>query len=219
MTSPHLHDPMGAAIADYFRTDGKTTGRLRVFSPMFEEDEIPLETLFRAYDAMPPLEQQALQLAAGKILDVGAGAGCHSLALQDMGKAVTAIDISELSVETMRKRGVKEARLQDFWLVEDRYDTLLMLMNGIGLIGTLDRLPAFFDRLRKVLTPQGQVLLDSSDICYVFETEDDVIEIPDHMNYYGELTYQMQYKRIRGESFPWLYIDPDLLQEEAEKNG
>lgn len=210
---------MGAAIADYYKTDGKTTGRLRVFSPMFEEDEIPLETLFREYNEMPPLEQKALQLANGRILDVGAGAGCHSLALQDMGKQVTAIDISDLSVETMRQRGVDDAQLQDFWKVEEKYDTILMLMNGIGIIGTLKKLPDFFTQIDKILADGGQVLLDSSDICYVFEVEDDIIEIPSHMDYYGELSYQMQYKRIKGEEFPWLYIDADLLQEEAEKQG
>ncbi|MCQ2239716.1 MAG: class I SAM-dependent methyltransferase [Bacteroidaceae bacterium] len=212
-------DPMGAAIADYYKTDGRTTGKLRVFSPMFDEDEIPLETLFREYDEMPVLEQKALQLANGRILDVGAGAGCHTLALQDMGKQATAIDISELSVETMQKRGVEHAVLQDFWKVEEKYDTILMLMNGIGIIGTLKKLPDFFAQIDKILADGGQVLLDSSDICYVFEVEDDIIEIPSHMDYYGELSYQMQYKRIKGEEFPWLYIDPDLLQEEAEKHG
>lgn len=212
-------DPMGAAIADYYKTDGKTTGRLRVFSPMFDEDEIPLETLFREYDEMPVLEQMALQMANGRILDVGAGAGCHTLALQDMGKTATAIDISELSVETMKLRGVEDARLQDFWKTEEQYDTVLMLMNGIGIIGTLKQLPRFFQQIDRILSPGGQVLLDSSDICYVFEVEDDIIEIPSHMDYYGELTYQMQYKRIKGEEFPWLYIDADLLQEKAEKHG
>lgn len=212
-------DPMGAAIADYYKTNGRTTGRLRVFSPMFEEDEIPVDTLFRSYDDMPMLEQLALQQAKGRILDVGAGAGCHALTLQDRGAQVTAIDISELSVETMLQRGVRDARLQDFWKVEDLYDTVLMLMNGIGIIGTLKQLPAFFAQLDRMLAEDGQVLLDSSDICYVYEVEDDIIEIPSDMDYYGELTYQMQYKRIKGEEFPWLYIDAELLQEEADKHG
>ena len=129
-------DPMGAAIADYHR-QGKAA-RLRVFSPDFDEDEIPVATLFRTADAMPPLERQALQLARGRILDVGAGAGCHSLALQAMGHSVTAIDISPLAVETMTARGVKDARIEDFWSVEARYHTILMLMNGIGIVGRLE---------------------------------------------------------------------------------
>ena len=100
-------DPMGAAIADYF-AKGKSA-KLRVLSSQFEEDEIPTEQLFRTFDEMPELEQEALKLASGRILDCGAGSGCHALALQDMGKDVEAIDISPLSVEVMKKRGVQQA--------------------------------------------------------------------------------------------------------------
>ncbi|MBO5708363.1 MAG: 50S ribosomal protein L11 methyltransferase, partial [Bacteroidales bacterium] len=99
-------DPMGAAIAEYFKT-GKAA-KLRVMSEMFDEDEIPVKTLFRTYAQMSQLEKLALEKAQGSILDVGAGSGCHSLALQDMGKEVCAIDISPLSVETMKARGVKD---------------------------------------------------------------------------------------------------------------
>jgi 2-polyprenyl-3-methyl-5-hydroxy-6-metoxy-1,4-benzoquinol methylase len=219
-------DPMGRAIADYFRT--KKADRLRVFSPMFEEDEIPLTTLFRTYENMPKIEQKALDMATGKTLDVGAGAGCHSLVLQEKGIDVTAIDISPLSVATMKKRGVKKAFEQDFFALgsqqhvfalEGQYDTILMLMNGIGIVGTLDRLPEFFRLLDKILAPGGQVLCDSSDISYVFETEDGLIELPDDMAYYGEQSFQMQYKDTIGEPFPWLYIDADTLRERAARSG
>ncbi len=211
-------DPMGAAIADYWRTGGKA-GKLRVFSPDFDEDEIPVDTLFRTYDEMPSLEQKALELSCGRILDVGAGAGCHSLALQDMHKDVTAIDISPLSVETMIAQGVDEVLMQDFFTIDGQYDTILMLMNGIGIVGTLDRLPDFFNHIDKVMAQGGQLLLDSSDICYLFEEEDGVIYLPEGDGYYGELEYQMQYKRIKGEPFPWLYIDADTLADEAAKHG
>lgn len=213
-------DPMGAAIADYHRHG--VAGRLRVFSPGFDEDEIPVDTLFRTPDEMPQLERTALQHCRGRVLDVGAGAGCHTLALQQMGHSdVTAIDISPLAVQTMCQRGVRQAVQQDFWDIPEgtTYDTVLMLMNGIGIIGTLKKLPDFFKQIDRILAPGGSVILDSSDICYVFEVEDDIIEIPSHMDYYGELTYQMQYKRTKGEEFPWLYIDADLLAEEAEKHG
>lgn len=209
-------DPMGMAIADYHRNG--VAGRLRVFSPDFEEDEIPVDTLFRDYDEMPVLEQKALQLAHGSILDVGAGAGCHSLALQDMGKHVTAIDISPLSVRTMSARGVINAIEQDFWRVEEKYDTILMLMNGIGIVGTISQLPHFFSHIATILNDGGEVIIDSSDICYVFETEEGIIELPPG-NYYGELQYQMQYKRTKGEPFPWLYIDFEKLAEMASECG
>ena len=210
-------DPMGQAIADYHAT-GKAS-RLRVFSPMFDEDEIPVSTLFRTRDEMPAIEQEALKVASGHILDVGAGAGCHTLALQAMEKRVTAIDISPLSVETMRQRGVKDVHEQDFFSLDGQFDTILMLMNGIGIVGTLSRLPAFFMQVDHLLAPGGQLLCDSSDICYIFEDEDGIIDLTGVEGYYGELSYQMQYKSIKGEPFPWLFIDAETLREQAAAHG
>lgn len=220
-------DPMGAAIADYWRNG--VAGRLRVFSPDFDEDEMPVDELFRTFEEMPPLEQTALRLAQGRTLDVGAGAGCHSLALQERGINVTAIDISPLSVETMQKQGVEHALEQDFWKVEEQYDTILMLMNGIGIVGTLDALPRFFQHIDNILAPDGQLIIDSSDVRYIYEDEEgntplrrnaNGIEIdPETGRYYGEYLYQMQYKRIRGEEFHWLYIDFDTLKTAAEVAG
>lgn len=214
-------DPMGRAIADYQKN--KRAARLRVFSPMFEEDEMPLPTLFRTYDSMPEIERKALDMAKGKTLDVGAAAGCHSLVLQERGIDVTAIDISPLSVEAMKERGVRNVREQDFFELgsrqhvstqeDEQYDTILMLMNGIGIVGTLARMPAFFRLLDRILAPGGQVLCDSSDISYVFEGD-----MPE-MDYYGEQSFRMQYKDTIGEPFPWLYIDADRLKQVAEENG
>ena len=208
---------MGSAIADFHAT-GKAA-KLRVFSPMFDEDEIPVKTLFRGFDEMPAIEQTALREATGRILDVGAGAGCHSLALQHMDKQVTAIDISPLAVATMRDRGVKEVLQQDFFTLGGQYDTILMLMNGIGIVGSLSRLPAFFMQVDHLLTPGGQLLCDSSDICYIFEDEDGIIDLTGVEGYYGELNYQMQYKNVKGEEFPWLFIDPETLKEQALAHG
>ncbi len=210
-------DPMGHAIADYHATG--RAARLRVFSPMFDEDEIPVTTLFRPFDEMPVIEQEALKASRGSILDVGAGAGCHSLALQDMGQQVTAIDISPLAVATMRDRGVKDAREQDFFTFDGQFDTILMLMNGIGIVGSLSRMPAFFMQLDRLLAPGGQLLCDSSDICYIFEDEDGFIDLTGIEGYYGELTYRMQYKAIKGEPFPWLFIDVDTLTQQAAAHG
>lgn len=213
-------DPMGRAIADYWKTmvstnRPKTADKLRVFSPIFEEDEIPLTTLFRSYEDMPEIERKALDMAKGRILDVGAASGCHSLVLQERGMDVTAIDISPLSVETMKERGVKKVLEQDFFTLEGQYDTILMLMNGIGIVGTLERMPEFFRQLDKILTPGGQALCDSSDISYVFENEEGMIDIPNEMDYYGEHSFRMQYKNTIGEPFNWLYIDAETLMQKA----
>lgn len=221
-------DSMGRAIAEYFKT--RRAAKLRVFSPMFDEDEIPVETLFRSFEDMPGIERKALDMARGKVLDVGAGSGCHSLVLQQRGLDVTAIDISPLSVETMRQRGVKNVLEQDFFTLEGRFDTILMLMNGIGIVGTLGRMPEFFHQLDKVLSPGGQLLCDSSDISYVFEDEepeeedetsgmDETFDGSEDTDYYGELSFRMRYKDTIGDPFPWIYIDADTLRRKAEENG
>lgn len=209
---------MGQAIADYWK-NGKLNQKLMVLSPDFDDDDFPVETLFRDFDAMPGIEQKALKLAKGKILDVGAGAGCHSLALQEMGLNPTAIDISTLSADIMKLRGVADARVQDFWNVSQKYDTILMLMNGTGIIGTVDNFPKFFHHIDGILSNGGQVLIDSTDLCYLFENEDGSMDIPIGGKYYGELEYTMKYGEILGRPFPWLYVDFDTLASYAEESG
>ena len=212
-------DPMGCAIADYF-SKGKA-GRLRVFSSQFEEDEIPVDQLFRTFDEMPVLEQKALELAQGKILDCGAGSGCHALALQDMGKDVEAIDISPRSVDVMQKRGIQHAYCVN--LFDDnflhRYDTILMLMNGSGIIGKLENMGAFFSKMKQLLNPGGCIYMDSSDLRYLFEDEDGSFLVDLAGGYYGEIDFQMQYKQVKGEPFDWLYVDFQTLSYYAQENG
>ena len=212
-------DPMGAAIADYYAKG--QSAKLRVFSSQFEEDEIPTEQLFRTFDEMPELEQEALQLAKGKILDCGAGSGCHALALQEMGKDVEAIDISPLSVEVMKKRGVQQA--YQINLFDENYlqkfDTILMLMNGSGIIGKLENMGAFFTKMKQLLNPGGCIYMDSSDLRYLFEDEDCSFLVDLAAGYYGEIDFRMQYKQIKGEPFDWLYVDFQTLSYYANENG
>ena len=218
LLSPHK-DPMGAAIADYF-TKGRAA-KLRVFSSQFDEDEIPAEQLFRTFDEMPELEQEALRRATGKILDCGAGSGCHALALQDMGKQVEAIDISPLSVETMQKRGVRQAycvNLFDEHYLQ-KFDTILMLMNGSGIIGKLENMSTFFAKMKQLLNPGGCIYMDSSDLRYLFEDEDGSFLIDLAGGYYGEIDFRMQYKQVKGDTFDWLYIDFQTLSYYASENG
>ncbi|HJF92867.1 MAG TPA: class I SAM-dependent methyltransferase [Mediterranea massiliensis] len=212
-------DPMGAAILDYLE-HGKAD-KLRVFSSQFDEDEIPVRTLFRTEKQMSPLERTALQLASGRILDVGAGSGCHSLALQAAGKEVEAIDISPLSVEAMRRREVGQATQANLFSDSfcGAYDTLLMLMNGSGIIGRLENLPAFFRKAKQLLRPGGSILMDSSDLRYLYEDEDGSFVIDIAGDYYGEVDFRMQYKQVEGDPFDWLYIDFQTLSLYAAQNG
>ena len=212
-------DPMGAAILDYQKSE--RVGRLRVLSSMFEEDEMPVKHLFRKVEEMPMLEQKALQLTKGRVLDVGAGAGCHALALQAQSIAVKAIDISPLSCEAMELRGVMDAECINLFdeHLETGFDTILLLMNGTGIAGKIENLPALFNRLKALLNKDGQILIDSSDIKYIYENEDGSFDINLNTAYYGEVDYQMVYKDVKGDSFDWLYVDFPLLKSIAESCG
>ena len=211
-------DPMGWAISDYYHT--RKAGKLRVLSSMFYEDEIPVATLFRDFADMPIQEQKAIELCRGNVLDVGAGSGCHSVILKERGLAPVAIDISELSVEVMKERGL-DARNINFFdeTFTEKFDTILLAMNGIGIVGKIDRLPLFFRSIKRLLAPGGQVLLDSSDISYVFMDDDGGMDIDLAAGYYGEIDYKMRYKNITGTPFDWLYIDFDTLSMYAEEHG
>lgn len=209
---------MGQAIAEYYKK--RHAVKLRVFSSMFYEDNIPVKTLFRDFANMPPLEQKMLGMAEGRVLDVGAGSGCHSLELMKMGREVVAIDISALSVEVMTDRGV-DARQVDFFdeTFAERFDTIIMAMNGIGIVGRVERLPEFFKRAKLLLNPGGRILLDSSDLKYVFENEDGSFDIDLAAGYYGEVDYAMKYRTVQGDSFDWLYLDFATLQMYANESG
>lgn len=218
-TLTEREDPMGAAIRDYFR-QGKSA-QLKVLSSLFDDDEMPVAHLFRSYDEMPPLEQRALNEARGKVLDVGAGAGCHALALQERGLDVTAVDISPLSCETMKERGVANVECVNIFnqRFQERFDTLLLLMNGTGIAGKLSRLPQLLSRLKQLMNPGAQILIDSSDLRYVYEDENGVLDVDLDGAYYGEVDYQMTYRNIIGKSFDWLYADSVVLAECCRQCG
>lgn len=224
-TQPYA-DPMGAAIYDFHKNHH--IGKLVVSSSQFEDDEIPVKELFREFKDMPYLEKTALQLAQGRILDVGAGSGCHSIALMGMQKNVTAIDISAISVEVMKERGIKALNV-DFYdkTFDEKFDTILMLMNGTGIIGCLDNMKEFFTRAGQLLSPDGSLLIDSSDLKYLYEEEDGSFMIDLADEYYGQMDYQMKYENasspqlegVTGEPFDWLYVDFETLSYHAEENG
>lgn len=218
-TLTEREDPMGAAIRDYFR-QGKSA-QLKVLSSLFDDDEMPVAHLFRSYHEMPPLEQRALNEARGKVLDVGAGAGCHALALQERGFDVTAVDISPLSCETMKERGVANVECVNIFnqRFQERFDTLLLLMNGTGIAGKLSRLPQLLSRLKQLMNPGAQILIDSSDLRYIYEDENGVLDVDLDGAYYGEVDYQMTYRNIIGKSFDWLYADSVVLAECCRQCG
>ena len=215
-----MKDLFGKAIYD-FQTNNLPEDIITETS-ISEEDEMSVEYLFRSYDQMPKIEQKALQLAFGKALDVGCGAGSHSLTLQnDRHLEVIAIDISEKAIETCQLRGIKNALVQNILDFEgEKFDTILLLMNGTGIFGKLNNCNTFLSKLKSLLNPDGQILIDSSDIIYMFDEDEDGGKwIPSTNDYYGELTFTISYKGEKEETFDWLYLDYNTLQNAAVANG
>ncbi|WP_109434832.1 bifunctional 2-polyprenyl-6-hydroxyphenol methylase/3-demethylubiquinol 3-O-methyltransferase UbiG [Aquimarina sp. AU119] len=212
-------DVFGKAIKDFYNKE--YTEDIVVKADDFDDDHIPIPYLFRSYPEMPKIEQKALDISYGKVLDVGCGAGSHSLFLQDKKKLdVTAIDISEGAVEICKKRGIQNALTQDiFQYNHTSFDTILFLMNGSGIIGTLSNIDMFFTHIKRLLIPGGQILMDSSDISYLFQDDDGGFWVDASAGYYGEMRYSLQYKNQESEKFDWLYIDYNTLQNAANTNG
>jgi SAM-dependent methyltransferase len=222
-----MKDLFGKAILD-FQTNNSPED-LVTETNISEADEMSVEYLFRSFNEMPELEKKALQLCKGKVLDVGCGAGSHSLYLREKGFAVTAIDISENAIKTCELRGLKNVRVQNILevstytseseLAKQKFDTILLLMNGTGIFRTLSETSIYLQKLKSLLNPNGQILIDSSDIIYMFDKEVDGSYLVPAGNYYGELTFTISYKGETEESFPWLYIDYNTLQNAAQANG
>lgn len=208
-------DLYGNALLDYQK--GNYTEDIITNSTFEKNGVYSLPYLFRDFKNMPLLEQKALALADGKILDIGCGSGSHSLYLQEKNNEVLAIDISKGAIKTCKLRGIRDAKIQDIWkLKNQKFDTILLLMNGAGMCGKLEKLPDFFNHLKTLLTPNGQILLDSTDVIYMFEDEDGNYIIDANKSYYGETQFEMNYKGQKGKPFNWLYIDFNTLQRVAE---
>ena len=213
-----MKDLFGKAILD-FQTNNSPED-LVTETNISEADEMSVAYLFRSYNEMPKLEQKALQLAKGKALDVGCGAGSHSLYLQEKGFDVTAIDISENAITACHLRGLKNTKVQNILEVgSEKFDTILLLMNGTGIFGVLSETSKYLQKLKLLLTPNGQILIDSSDIIYMYDEAEDGSYLVPANGYYGELEFKISYKNETEEPFPWLYLDYNTLQNAAHANG
>jgi SAM-dependent methyltransferase len=215
-----MKDLFGTAILDYQINNSPED--LITETTISEEDEMSVAYLFRDFSGMPILEQKALLLAKGKVLDVGCGAGSHSLYLQNEKKMdVIAIDISEKAIKACKLRGVSNAKVEDILLFEtsEKFDTIILLMNGTGIFGKLENVSKYLQKLKSLLVENGQILIDSSDIIYMFDEDEDGGKWISGAAYYGELEFTVTYKGQKEAPFPWLYMDYNTLQNAAIANG
>ncbi|QZK91748.1 class I SAM-dependent methyltransferase [Flavobacterium sp. CHNK8] len=218
-----MKDLFGRAILDYVTNNSPED--LITETSISEEDEMNIAYLFRSYNEMPLIEQKAMQLSKGLILDVGCGAGSHSLYLQNECKLnVQSIDISNNAIEACKLRGLFNASVQNILELninenETQYDTILLLMNGTGIFGTIKEIPNYLHKLKSLLKSNGQILIDSSDIIYMFDNDEDGGKWIPSNGYYGEITFKIKYKNEIENPFPWLYLDYNTLQNAAHANG
>jgi ubiquinone/menaquinone biosynthesis C-methylase UbiE len=214
-----MKDLMGRAIWDYFHNEDPED--LQTETSISELDELPVEYLFRDFEEMNKIEKKALKLSSGKVLDIGAGAGSHSLYLQnEKNLDVTALDISPKSIEVCQLRGIKKAVAQNMLeFSEGTFDTALLLMNGTGIFQSLKVIDIYLKKLHSLLNKNGQILIDSTDILYMFDADEDGgVYIPAE-GYYGELDYIIHYKGESEDPIKWLYLDFNTLKNAAENNG
>lgn len=204
-----MKDVFGKALLDY--QNDNYTEEIITWTSISGEDTLPLPYLFRDYSEMPLLEQKALQLCRGTILDVGCGAGSHSLYLQNNGFSAKGIDVSEGAVDVCKRRGLTHIENKAILNETKTFDTILLLMNGTGIFNTLNEAPKYLSHLKSLLNPNGQILIDSSDIKYMYENEDGSYWIDANANYYGELNYFLKYKNEEEIPLKWLYLDFNTL--------
>lgn len=205
-----MKDIFGKALLDY--QNGNYSEDIITCTNISDEDALPLPYLFRGYSEMPKLEQKALQLAEGQTLDVGCGSGSHALWLQEKGIKVKAIDNSEGAVEVAMKRGVLNVELKPLLEETESFDTILLLMNGTGIFQELSEVSHYLKHLKSLLNPDGQILIDSSDISYMYEDEDGGMWLDLNQGYPGELDYFLSYKGEKEVPMKWLYLDFETLK-------
>lgn len=204
-------DIYGDFLKDYYKN--KKEKYIKVISNYAADEKWPASYFFRKFEEMPYLERLALNNCNGRVLDVGCGVGCHSKYLIDNGFCVDSIDISPGAIEICKLEGITNANLKSLCDVKEKYDTIILLMNGIGVVKNLKGLKDFLNFAKTILTENGKIICDSSDVSYL-KLNDLSIE-----NYHGEFKYRFEYKNKISEPFEWLFIDSCMFSEISKNNG
>jgi len=211
------NDPLGQAILDF--TSKNHLDNITVHSDLCDDDVLPVEYLFRTYNQMPEIEQKALNLCKGNVLEVGAGTACHSNYLKSKDFETLSIDTSKGAIDYIKSQKLNAQQIPFLEFDTQTFDTILILMNGLGLAGYLNKLEAFLSHAKSLLNPNGIILADSSDIRYLYEDDEGGVWIDLNSKYPGEMQFKMEYKTHQSDWFPWVYVDFETLESIANKVG
>jgi SAM-dependent methyltransferase len=179
---------------------------------------------FTEYDEWPAHEREAMSYVRGRVLDIGCGAGRHSLYLQRRGHDVLGIDISPLAIEVCRQRGLREARVMSITQASSRlgvFDTILMLGNNFGLFGSFKRARWLLARFRGMTSREGRIIAESND---PYGTD-----VPEHLAYHefnrerrrmpGQVRIRVRYRRYVTPWFDYLMVSQEEMQKILKGTG
>ena len=180
---------------------------------------------FTEYDEWTELERQAIARARGRVLDIGCGAGRHSLYLQSKGFDVSAIDASPGAIKVCKLRGLKKALVRSISEIDkfpkSAFDTILMLGNNFGLFGDAENARKILEKMTRITKPDAQIIAGTRN---PYSTND-----KDHLAYHrfnrrrgrmpGQLKIRVRYRKTVGEWFDYLLVSPEEMRKILKNTG
>lgn len=172
---------------------------------------------FSKYRNWPAHEKKAMGYVRGKVLDIGCGAGRHSLYLQEKGFDVLGIDVSPLAIKVCKLRGLKKAKLISISQISSklgRFDTLLMFGNNFGLFESFDKAKRLLKRFHRISSEKARIIAESMDPHKTTE--------PDHLEYHksnikrgrmcGQVRLRVRYKKYATPWFDYVLVSEDEMK-------
>ncbi|MFX0030219.1 MAG: class I SAM-dependent methyltransferase [Candidatus Hermodarchaeota archaeon] len=213
-------EPFGLALKEFYK--GNEQAKVIFLRDDGLRDEYFVSQCFRNEQDFSTFDNKAIDLCYGKVLDIGAGVGPHSLALQNRGLDVYALDISSYACDIMKNRGIRNVICSDVYeLDEKNFDTILLMGRAIGFVEDISGLQNFLEFCKTLLNPNGQIILDSLDVRYTDDAGHLAYQEKNRKlgRYFGVIGLQMEYKGRLGEKFRLLHIDSQTLKGCAEEIG
>jgi len=215
-------DAHGHAMYDYLK--GKR------FSEIVERDDGYFEVsngpgvYFSSYKTWPVHQKKALRYVKARVLDIGCGAGRHSLYLQKKGFEVLGTDLSPLAIKVCKSRGLKKAKVLPITRLSykiGRFDTIIMLGNNFGLFGSFKQAKRLLRRFKRITNEKALIIAEVLD---PYQTKD-----PNHLEYQklnrkrgrmsGQVRIRVRHRKYVTPWFDYLFVSKKELQEILNGTG